>query len=878
MTCEEAKLNFIVLDSLETLQSFRQGIESYLELVEYPLSKDYADAVLNTLFTLREKYHKLGKSSSSRKQWIEAFKAHKSRVSEICSQIISTSVITGIANPIVSVRRSKISFSNGFDLEEEKIYPRAFWKAYHLFSYAIFCETASQLKAVLRVITTVFSTCKDFRMSPSEQDEDVLQQIFEIQDKVIAPIGDIDWEKEILETLELISKEVNGERVKGSPAFHSFCSTIKRVKQNFSRPELTPDKLKRSSASSGMSLGRITIPGHVASMFEGNLDTEFDYSKFDTLTGYSFKEMPKSLIKKLRLKVTRNKSVAIEQKKFAMRLIHILANQFQDRLQFVEEIHKALLFSLPSDATKNQMKGQIALIKWMRNLAIQVLNSLDMHAATNTMSLSWQGKVTEYLLQWFDFQDDEIRIIMEVWYHIMGFETCIRLPGSKKVIHFKFSSGQPMGYHDSFMSFATLHHVVDLTVERVSEIEQVGYRIVGDDFANAIKKDPTQKFARYYQACMAFLNVECNLDKGYIFNNDIPGKTLRIAEFAKCLICEGFDISPLPLGALSKFNQFGSKLTLLSWLTLHDESLRGSITFDHVFRFCHASDSERIAIALLARIPVKNIFKSDKSPLNMRLMADYQHPAICICAATAFIKQSILLTTLAEVNRNPEYVPKVSDYKSFYGNYKKIRGLIQKMDDPEYAEYMENNKFYHWFKGLELLAQTQSLAVKNMLEGIIPGQDIIDVLPCISRLNDDKLERLIELSKFWSEINQELDNESREINTDYLDEEIAALLAMLEELCIFEFDSTNHRFGSGSDRASQGFDVDLFLKDTKRNLKNLGINDEEFNLYISEINALKDSEFYPWIEPWETYEIDPEEINALSNTDCEEDDNPWDLL
>nr|QXV86429.1 RNA-dependent RNA polymerase [Narnaviridae sp.] len=872
MTNEIAKENFIILSSTEDLCAAVNGLTTILQLSGYPYAKAMGDSVYDTMQVLRTKYVKLGPSTKSRKQWIDAFKRHKDEVAKISADLISLSVITGVSNPVTNVLRSKIEFSDGLSLDEVTIKPRAFWKAYSLFAYVLYCETASQLKAVLRTITTVFSTCKDFRLSPKEKDDNIIGQIDEITTREDFPESEIDWGKELLATLETITRAVEGEKVTCSPSLNAFIATVKRARNEFKRPTLTPKVLKRTSASSGMSLkGYGTVPGNIASMFEPNLDKQWDYSKFDYISGYSYQDIPEHYLKELNLNAVRNKSVAIEQKKFDMRLIHILANQFQDRLTYLELLHKEILFRLRADATKRQEKGPIGILKWMRDFSISVINSLDLHAATNKMSLEWQRTANEYVLRWLGYDEEEIQIISETWYHIMTFDTWIVLPHSKRKVTFKFLSGQPMGFTDSFFSFATLHHIADLTVERVSGKEQVGYFLVGDDFTNAIKSDPKQEFAIRYKECMAFLNVECNLDKGYIYNSDVPDHTLKIAEFAKFLICEGQDVTPIPLGALAKFNSFGMKLTLLSWLTRHDPTIAQGLSQELVSRFCDCTDNEKLSIDLLSRIPVKNIFKSDNSPLNFGLIADFNNPAIMLAASSAWIKQSILLDTLIKVNRDENYIPKYSDITSFK-NWR-LRKLIRKLDDPNFEILVQYNKFYTWYTDLTLLAEAQGIVVSEVLKGLLPDQDLVDILPCINDMNENDLERIIALSEFWMSIHPDED-EFPEERQPYLQEEMKLLLSTIERVQCFEFDSLNHRFGGNQDKRVQGFDANVFIKDTLSYLSILGYTEEDL---VSYSHSLREYDYqFSWNEPWESEKLDLSLIYEGEEDQSEFD--PWSLV
>lgn len=821
-----------VLKTSKEVEGMLQGLCADLDRVEFSNSSQMIEEVRSTIYSLRSIYESLPKGKG-RKDWVEAFKRHKSKISELCSSLIRESVSTGISNPIKSVTRNRIIINNGDSLDEEAISPRSFWKLYRLIAFITLCETSNQLVEVLRVITTVASLCKDFALIGKEIDEDVKAQLKEITELGEFPPSTIDWEAEFNESFRLIGEAVNsGDTSYLSPMMKSFVLTILRVRREFKLPELTPDNLKLTSASTGTRVSGETVPGSIACVLEKD-NFDYDFSKFDNLTKYRPSDISSIPFSDFRIKSERNFSVAIPQHKDSMRIIHILTNSGHDRLTFFEKIHKTFLKALPADCLFRQFEGRNAMLQWHRDPRIRAINSLDLHGATNTMSLDWQRRATEELLLWLGMDKDDVSILMESWWYLMSLDTKIRLPYSGQLIRYSFASGQPMGFTDSFMSFSVLHHIASCTVERLAAkmgIVVVGYKIVGDDYVVALQKDEKQTFAHLYKEAMAFLNTECNLEKGYIYNQDIAGKQLRISEFCKFLICEGQDITPIPLGCLSQCSTTQGRLVLLGWLNTH--SVYSRLNPDSISKFCGMDEDEKVSLHLLARMPLNNILNSSRGQFRVSQGYRKYDVRLIFAASVVFVKKMFLLRYLLEKNKNPDYIPNTIDFRSFRNG--PIRKIMKKVLGSEFPNGVlrENcsNKFLFWLNQLQLTALANDIAIEDLLSEVLPGEDIRELLPSLVFLEPDTLISINRLVDTCAQIQAEvLEGDSF---LSFVDDEVEQLLLSLQNLSLVSIDSTNHRFGK-LERITQGFDFKRFYYETIECARKLDVSDESIADFVS---------------------------------------------
>lgn len=868
---------FINLRQDIDVERFLSGLELSLELVDLCVKEQMVRDVKTAVYRLRRVYS--GLTANSKKEWITAFKKHKSIIAKLSARLIDLSVLNGISNPILLVLRSKIIFLDGEEIEEARISPASFWKIYKLLAYVVRCKNSDELIAVLRVINTVCSLCKDFSLTPEQKDEDVLKQIQEIESEELSIHSDKIWEERILDTLETISRGVKGQALADEPKeVREFVAGIRSVAYSNRSWQLTPKDLKISTASTGCSCKGLTIPAYFSSLVEG-CDDLYDYSQFDEIIGYTPND---PLICVPNLKSKRNNCVAIESNKDSMRLVHTLMGKYHDRLTFFERIRKSILRNVSSDHSFDHHGGQFKIRNWMRNRKIRAIYSLDLHAATNTLSLQWQKITTEFMLRWLGFSEDDIVPLVSVWERIMKFDTQVTLPHSRKTVKFSFKSGQPMGFSDSFYSFAMLHHIAVLSVLRFNrDLKSEGYCITGDDLVNAVLEDPDLKFPDQYISCMAFLNTECNLEKGYIFNRDVPGYDVKIAEFCKFLICEGVDITPIPLGMLTQSHEQVGRLNILGWLLTHSKK---RLTIESLIRLGQFDSDGKLALCLLQRMPLSNILSSRKGAFRMNTPCEFEDRSLILAASIAWIRQSMILTVLVEKNRDRNYIPKYSDLNSFSKDLKKM--FKQILELPDYYELQKTQKFLYFISQLQLKAAAIDIVSENILQGILPEMDLIDVLPTLKDLCDTDLERLVSLSEFVLSC----DTESGESSNSWLFEDtVATLLDIIEEMDSFSVDSTNHRFGSNSDKVNRGMDYKQFITDTVYYFKRITNKDpdEEIRRFLQNCDELDKSAEVSDFD-WEAKVIDTDQQLRYYFSDSEdseyydeeEDDevSPWDLI
>jgi hypothetical protein len=193
-------------------------------------------------------------------------------------------------------------------------------------------------------------------------------------------------------------------------------------------------------------------------------------------------------------------------------------------------LHNAIFLCLKKineDYTYDQEASIPMIQKWYKEG--KPMFCYDMTSATDRLPLSLQGVVLHL--------SGLSESCVNEWYEIIK-SLPFRTPEGNIVY---YGTGQGMGIYSSWRSITYLHHVlVRLAGYRCGHTHFKDYAVLGDDMivANA-------QVAQEYLVLINILGVDISLSKSVV-----PTKGYSSAEFASKLVCNGINISPLPLGLL----------------------------------------------------------------------------------------------------------------------------------------------------------------------------------------------------------------------------------------------------------------------------------------------------------------------------------------
>jgi hypothetical protein len=186
-------------------------------------------------------------------------------------------------------------------------------------------------------------------------------------------------------------------------------------------------------------------------------------------------------------------------------------------------LHKNLfkiLKRLPRDFTFDQGKGLD-----LKRTNDSAYSSFDLSNATDRFPLLLQEKILTY---WIG--EAKAKAWKEI---IVGFE--FRTPEGKSIA---YATGQPMGAHSSWATFALCHHlVVQAAAQRVRKFPFAAYSLLGDDIVIA-----DDQVSREYKCILEELDVPISAQKTH------TSKTMY--EFAKRWMMDDTEVTPFPLSGL----------------------------------------------------------------------------------------------------------------------------------------------------------------------------------------------------------------------------------------------------------------------------------------------------------------------------------------
>lgn len=854
----------------------RKGISLALAITHFPKTQEMTKEIVQIFRKTTAMINSM--SNGNIELWIKAAKRHKEEISIILAQIIEISKRNGISNPIYKVSRHRIEFlDESCVIEEESIQPRSFWPMYNLLRYVQYCEDSKQLVTVQRVIVTTFMIYKDLGVLGQTLYKRVESHISEMKDNNLQRNKTTDYiNQAVIPFLDTVSKAVSsGSFTSDNQVMNSFLVSIKRTRDRYSEPQMSPDQLPLSTKSSGTSCNSITVPSFLASAYEdNNIISGKCYEEFRKRFNYESFERISSLSN---MRFAKNKAIAIPHKsKDDARIIHVASNAVQDILHVFAEMDKSLLKNRPQIAIWDQQKAVDKVQTWFAKNS-KAVYSLDLHAATDTLDRYQQLLIHQYYWRWLGYEENDVNLFSEVWINLMSLPVKIVVPGDKPKTYSPFTmiTGQPMGFEDSVYSLNLSHDIWATALawycEENYNMEYVGHVILGDDFCISFKHDVYShdgikdfRFPIIYKSLMQELNTECNLTKGFIYNPEVNcgHYDIPLAEFAKNLICGGINITSLPLGALFHCNTLEGQLSFLKWLLDH-ESRTSVIPYDKLME--NMPDGYKDIATLMMACEFQNQFHRIVLGDHFTVFRQKDQKVV-LAVELAFAKNVILLKTLSGLNNDTEYVPRVTDYFSFSRNWRKfVKPILNQRDK------LKSNKFINMINELELIAAAESIAVDDLLAGAswLKGDeenDITQIIPEIRTIFKGNTEDYLLLLDLISSSTGEEDNQG--IDDPMV---ISTLLSRMKELFKDDLLDTGRRFGSSTDgtKIISGMNLDQIKLDVNSFAEKLNVSSDDIDDTLSYLNSIYSNRHNPaeglyWeTETLEQYQEEDEEESEL---------------
>jgi len=528
------------------------------------------------------------KSNKSRAEFRDASKRHQRTLNSILSLIVQSFKTEGYETHITFDKDVVTVNVSTLTMIEEKVTPRSFYNWYNclIVISKINNITPNQMGVICRMMTTVFNLVNNTALNQSEKD-DMTKQLVEqlsaqpkystIDDYTQSIVNSNHQFKkgidDIKETIQLIKKYCSMD-IRQVPIWaRSMVRSLKLVhldKRLYVYDNIHPMMSLNSTCSSMISKGkRVTIPGVFASCIEPDyFKDNYPDSKFDNLINFNQKykiDMSDIITEKV-IHTDRRFSVSIDQKKPKPRIIHPLNNSEQDRLKYFHTLMEKVLINMQEDCTFNQYNGPQHIKYVMDNESKWAIYSLDLTSATDTFNIGLQYLIIKELIF---YNNENADVLASTWLDIMTSKT--RIDINRNRIEFLFSNGQPQGFLSSFPAFSLEHHIVMLTVlrkfnESINSLDF--YRVLGDDSLITCE-DPEFIIPDLYIYYINAANVECNKSKGYLFNPNNQTTQVKIAEFAKYLIIDGIELTPIPFKLLTDVSDISGNIALAAWYSNH---------------------------------------------------------------------------------------------------------------------------------------------------------------------------------------------------------------------------------------------------------------------------------------------------------------------
>jgi hypothetical protein len=561
----------------------------------YLLPEEVTSKIANMLFWSLKSYtatYSAIKTDYGRAEFREASKRHQRTLNSILTFIVQSFKTEGLSTIVTFDNRIVTVQVNNMVVMREEVHPRSFHRWYRTLKLFTNIKelTTSQIVVITRILTTLFNVVNEIRLRKSEKDSETKKLISLLK-------GDIKFS--LIDDFKSQSIKTEDPRIRSG--IQDLKETVEILKFYCSNPSQNPPiwardmvralrlvildsrlfvydntrpMLSLNSTCSSMKIGKkeLTIPGVFASCIEPDYFLEnYPESNFDSIV--SFKQRYKidleDLIEEYSIKSQRRFSVSIDQKKPKPRVIHPLNNSEQDRLKYFHILIESVLTNVASDCTFDQSKGPSYIKSTMVQHPEWAIYSLDLTSATDTFNIGLQYIIIKDLILNNHPQSQQLA---DDWLNMMTSKTSIRIGDER--IEFQFTNGQPQGFLSSFPAFALEHHLVMLTVLRKFSpgipAEQF-YRVLGDD-SLIVSRDDKSEIPDLYIKYVNSANVECNISKGYLYNPSNPDRQVKIAEFAKHLILDGSELTPIPYKLITTSEDIVGNISLAAWLSDHSDN------------------------------------------------------------------------------------------------------------------------------------------------------------------------------------------------------------------------------------------------------------------------------------------------------------------
>jgi hypothetical protein len=771
-------------------------------------------SLYNCIHSYIKKYS-LITSDFTRAEFREASKKHQRNLNSILTHIIQ-SITTDRYDTHIYLNNNNITVKvNSLKVMDEDITPRSFrswYDALYIITYFGRGITVDNIIVICRILTSVYNIVNEPELFDSEKNLMVRELIDTISGKCkYSSIDDFKSQntnpnpqihegiEDLKETVKLLNYYCTNTRIEPPKWASDFVRALRSLHRNqrmFYYDNNNSMLSSNSTCSSMVHRGkRITIPGLFASCIEKDYFKEnFPDSNFDAITGFNLEYcINDDLPELIKAKSQRRYSVAIKQKKPKPRIIHPLNNSEQDRLIYFHNLIAYVLARVESDCTFDQSKGPKHIKYVMDKEDRWSLYSLDLTSATDTFSLGLQWMIIKDLIL---ANHDHSAELAEQWLAIMLSESNIKINGD--LINFRFSNGQPQGFLSSFPSFACEHHIVMLTTLRKSGLDlspEQFYRVLGDDGLITCY-DPSGVIPQKYQLLMNSANVECNItSKGYLYNPNIPEMSVKIAEFAKYLILDGIEVTPIPTRLLVTEEKFNNYIGLAAWYSDHRQSQWKIEELKFFLSKLNSMDSDHYStiIDVMVHLNIPGIFGQSFQKKFDRLMKG--HSKLDIAIAQAILVESLIFSacsrllgsknlpdnkeTLIHLSKELRVFTDFIDDKSIISE----RNKLSILKDEVYTTYRTFSEVCRKYSSLDdlsdddiliicmILQTNNSNIIKDQVNNVLEGINLLTINPndIQERDHDSYMNRILELFKSFNiSIERSWSSYSRRVPVDYL--------------------------------------------------------------------------------------------------------------
>jgi hypothetical protein len=701
---------FLNLNSRSDIRGFVDSCINLLKVESVPeqLCTGLERSLYNCVHSFTKTYS-LIRSDASREEFRAASKRHQRTLNSILTFIIQSFRTDGYSTNITLDRFTiKIKIGSITVLTED-IKPRSFlpwYKALNVFTN-VEGLTVHQLTVIARILTSVYNIVNEPRLRPSEKDRMTLDLVtlLSAEPKYTTIQNFINPElmdessiynqgvKDLIETVMLIKHYSLTYSMTPPKWAHDIVMSLRRLyrqDRSFLYDNIHPMLSVSSTCSSMLHKGkRRTIPGLFASCIEPDyFKANYPNSNFDQIVGFknTYDIDLHDLKKKRSFKSKRRFSVSIDQKKPKPRIIHPLNNSEQDRLIYYHRLLESVLSNIPSDCTFDQSKGSEHIKYVMNSKEDWGIYSLDLTSATDTFNIGLQYLIIKELIFNNKEYADELS---SVWLDIMTSETVIHIKNEDH--YFRFSNGQPQGFLSSFPAFSLEHHIVMLTVLRKFLPETRGedfYRVLGDD-SLITSSDDNFEIPKLYQYYINSANVECNITKGYLYNLHEPNHKVKIAEFAKQLIVDGIEVTPIPTKLLTQNETISDVIARLGWYSQHSNTKLSISNLKYYIELWNKWDLKHYSLIIdtLVGLMLPGVFRQCFKKNFLKVTTGFNQ--IDITLIQFLLTSTILYSVMDKIIGDK---PINNDLKGFLHVSHEIKPFITALSDPEKVSV--NNKVW----------------------------------------------------------------------------------------------------------------------------------------------------------------------------------------